>query len=386
VTSPAPPRQPRRVCVFARLWEPGLGDFIQRNILLHLLRRAFGDAEITLVVGPAAAARFAEFFAGHSPASAVVVCPEYGDEDPRRWASFLRQIEAHHYECCVVDPDSRGLGAERAAQCGIGVRIGFVTGSADDQYLTCPVRLARPIFGLPDLLDFARALARALGLPPVGPQDAVPPFRYQPEPVPPMPGPVVAVHPGGARHWNRRWPLARYGELCQTLSRSENASFVLVGSEDERADLLMLAGHVAAGACPARVEISAGASLNRLASLLSAADVLVGNDSAPAHIAAALQTPTVVLYGPGMTEFMWTRVYLRHDGINRHYDCQTVRNLPRGPGITTMPCRNSCHYPYVAAGGPYPRCLTDIGVGDVHRAVRRQLSGYRQLAAAAGAG
>jgi ADP-heptose:LPS heptosyltransferase len=131
------------------------------------------------------------------------------------------------------------------------------------------------------------------------------------------------------------------------------------------------------------VEVCAGDSLNRLANRLSTADVLVGSDSAPAHIAAALGTPTVVLYGPGMTEFMWTRVYLRHDGINRHYECQTVRNLPRGPGTTTMPCRFSCHYPYATAAGPYPRCLTDIEMDKVYQAVRGQLSRHSPVVTAA---
>lgn len=381
MTCPAP----RRVCVFARLWEPGLGDFIQRNIFLHLLRRAFPAAEITLIVGPAAARQHAEFFAGHSGASRVETCPEYGDEDPRRWDDFLRRTAGQGYECCVIDPDSRGLLAEHAARCGIGDRIGFASGGGDDRFLTRPIRLARPIFGLPDLLDFAAGLAAALGLPALAPADVVPSFPYRPEAVPAMAGPVVAIHPGGAPHWNRRWPLARYGELGQALSRSEKASFVLVGSAAERPDLLVLRdGILAAG--PARVTVSSGASLNRLASLLSRADVLVGNDSAPGHIAAALRTPTVVLYGPGMTEFMWTRIYLRHDGINRGYDCQTIRNLPRGPGTVTMPCRYSCHYPYASAAGPYPRCLTDIGLDEVHQAVRRQLSAGRRLAALAGEG
>lgn len=380
------PPAPRRICIFARLWEPGLGDFIQRSIFLHLLRRAFPQAQITLIIGPEAAGRFTEFFAAHSPASRIETCPEYGDDDPVRWDRFLRRTADQGYECCVVDPDSRGLHAEQAARCGIGDRIGFATGVADNRFLTRPIRLARPIFGLPDLFDFAVGLAGVLGLPSPAPADVVPPFPFRPEPVPAMDGTVVAVHPGGAPHWNRRWPLARYGELGRALGRSEHASFVLVGSADERSDLLALRDDIRAAARPAQVEVSAGASLDRLASLLSRADVLVGNDSAPAHIAAALGTPTVVLYGPGMTEFMWTRVYLRHHGINRSYDCQTVRNLPRGPGTVTMPCRHACHYPYVEAAGPYPRCLTDIGLDEVHQAVRRQLSARRRLAAHAGEG
>jgi ADP-heptose:LPS heptosyltransferase len=377
----------RRVCVFARLWEPGLGDLIQREIFLDLLKQACPGAEVTLVVGPAAAERFAEFFARHSRADRVLSCPEYGDEDPGRWDRFRAAVASEGYGCCLVDPDSRGLGAEQASRCGIGIRIGFATGQRDDRYLTRPVRLPAAIFGLPDLLDFARALAGAVGVAAPAPEAAVPWFRFTGQPVPALPSPVVAMHPGGARHWNRRWPLARFGELGRRLAAGKGegevggASLVLLGPAEEAADLAELAGLAGAGAV---AQVCAGAPLDTVASWLAAADVLVGNDSALAHIAAALRTPTVVLYGPGMTEFMWTRVYLRHDGINRHYECQTVRNLPRGPGVTTMPCRHSCHYPYESAAGPYPRCLTDIPVDTVHQAVLRQLARGRRAPAAAG--
>jgi heptosyltransferase-2/glycosyl transferase protein BlmE len=186
-----------------------------------------------------------------------------------------------------------------------------------------------------------------------------------------MPGPVVAVHPGGARRWNRRWPLARYGELCQALARSRRVSLVLVGSAEERPELCALRDGVTAAVPAAAVTVSAGESLNRLARLLDQADVLVGNDSAPAHIAAALGTPTVVLYGPTGTEFLWRRVYLRHHGVNHHYLCQPYKEPPHA--MDTMPCRFSCPFMYAAPDGPYPRCMTDINEDEVHSAVLRQL-------------
>jgi len=374
VAGSRPPEAVARVCVFARLWEPGLGDLIQRNIFLSLLRRAFPQAELTQVVGPAAASGFSEFFASHTYADRIEICPEYRDDDPGRWRQFLGEIARRQYGCCVIDPDSRGLLAEHAAGCGIGIRIGFASGGPEDQFLTRPVKLPRPIFGLPDLLDFARGLAGAVGLPPPVPADVVPPFPYRAEAVPQLPGPVVAVHPGGARHWNRRWPLARFAELCGLLAGSPGASFVLVGSADERPELSWLRDAIAAQVAGARVEVSAGDSLSRLASYLSRADVLVGNDSAPAHVAAALRTPTVVLYGPGDTEFMWQRIYPRHRGVNHHHVCPPYQEQP--PAAGTNPCRFRCASEYAAADGPYPRCLTDIQVPEVLAAVRQQLSGH----------
>jgi ADP-heptose:LPS heptosyltransferase len=376
----------RRVCVFARSPSagPGMGDLVQRNILLYLLRRACPEAEVVHVVARSAAERFAEFFAGHSYATKVVACPDYEDDDPAGWERFLAGIRAAEYDCCVVDPASIGLGAEHAAQCGIGVRAGVASGGDDDRFLTMPIWLPLPVLGPPDLLDYARGLARALGLPAPGPADVVPPFPYRPQRITELaaqerpaagesatPRPAVAVHPACGRNVNKRWPLARFGELGRVLA-GEGASLVLVGAADERDDLCSLAEDVRAGAAGARVVVSAGESLNRLASLLARADVLVGNDSGPAHIAAALGTPTVVLYGPGVTDFLWARVYPRHHAVSHRHLCLPFRPPP---SADVMPCQFSCPYAYVP-GGSYARCMSDIEVDEVYRAIRRQLAHF----------
>jgi ADP-heptose:LPS heptosyltransferase len=373
VTSPdVPLYQVRRVCLFARPWHGSLGDFILVNIFLHQLRRAFPLAKITHVVGPAATERFAEFFSAHSYADSIVTCPDHQDDDPGRWARFRSEIRAGSYDCAIIDPASRDLLAEQAARCGIGIRIGLSSGGAADRFLTAPIQLPPGEHCQPDLLDIARAFAGALGLAVPEPADVVPPFPHRPEPVPALPGPVVAVHPGGAAHWNRRWPLARYGDLCRALAKSEHASFILVGSANERSDLLTLRDAVSATAPGSTVAVSAGESLNRLACLLDQADVLVANDSTPAHMAAALGTPAVVLYGP-TTESLWRRVYVHQHAVNHHDLCQL--DIAHAGGPTAMPCRFSCKYLYMNREGPYPQCLIDIGVGEVYAAVRRQLSG-----------
>jgi ADP-heptose:LPS heptosyltransferase len=188
-----------------------------------------------------------------------------------------------------------------------------------------------------------------------------------PKGLPALPPPVVAVHPGGARYWNRRWPLARFGELCARLA-AEGASLVLLGSADEAGDLAELAGTAARVA----VWVCAGESLDTVASWLAAADVLVGNDSALAHIAAALHTPAVVLYGPSGDGFMWRRLYPRHREIHGHATCDPIHSGPLPDG--RAPCAHSCHLQYVSAAGPYPRCLTGIELEEVHAVVQEVLA------------
>ncbi|MFC5288498.1 glycosyltransferase family 9 protein [Actinokineospora guangxiensis] len=364
---------PERVCVFAHLREPGLGDLIQRNIFLALLRRAFPAADVVLVVGEHIAQRHAGYFAAHSYATRVLRCPPGHDAGGPGWAEFTADLRAESFDLCVLDPDSHGLDSRVAARCGIPSRLGFPRGETTDPWLTVPVRIARPLFGLPDLYEYASGLARAIGLPALRPSEVVPPLPRQPEPSAPAERPQVAVHPGGAKHWNRRWPAASYALLCVELAKAADLDLILIGSADEEDELAGLTARIRSDLPGARVRTECGGSLNHLADVVAAADVLVGNDSAPAHIAAAVRTPSVVLYGPTMTEFMWARAYPRQTGINLRYECQMVRNMPRGEGPVTMPCAHRCHYPYVAEDGPYPRCLSDIAVATVVDAVRRSL-------------
>ncbi|MPQ96917.1 hypothetical protein GB931_03055 [Modestobacter sp. I12A-02628] len=360
------------MAVFARLWEPGLGDLMQRNILLHVIRRAHPEASLTLVLSRTPAGRFAEFLAAHTYATEVLECPDYGNDRPEEWQRFMTELSERRFDVCVVDPDSRGLGGEAADRAGVPVRIGYAVGHTGQAGLTTAIRIPRPTFGAPDLLDYAVSLRQALGLPAIGPSEVLPPPRYRRADGPVSTSPVVALHPGGAPHWNRRWPRSSFVDLAVGLA-DVAGSLLLVGSGEEQSELEDLGAAVTRRAPGLEIAISAGDSLNRLATLLAQAHVLVGSDSAPAHLAAALRVPTVVLYGPTATEFMWARVYPRHHGINLRYGCQQVRNLPRGPGTDTMPCAHGCTYPYLGPDGPYPRCLTDIPVDRVLTAARHHL-------------
>jgi heptosyltransferase-1 len=104
--------------------------------------------------------------------------------------------------------------------------------------------------------------------------------------------PFALINPGAA--WpNKRWPPDRFGEIAGFLRDVRGlTSFVLWGPGEEG-----LAGAV--------VETSGGAArvapLTRLADLLAlsrAASLMVSGDTGPLHIAAAVGTPTVSLFGP----------------------------------------------------------------------------------------
>jgi len=103
--------------------------------------------------------------------------------------------------------------------------------------------------------------------------------------------PLVVVH-AGATAASRRWPAERFGAAADALAREHGARIVFTGSRDE-------APLVAAARARMRAPSHALAgrlSLGELGALIARADVVVGNNSGPAHLAAALGTPVVDIY------------------------------------------------------------------------------------------
>ena len=104
-------------------------------------------------------------------------------------------------------------------------------------------------------------------------------------------GPVVALCPGAVGA-GKSWPVGHYAELARGLAAQNIAVWVL-GAPNER----MLADAIVASA-GARVRDLTGPGLRESILALAAVDAVVANDSGLMHIAAALGTPTVALFGP----------------------------------------------------------------------------------------
>jgi ADP-heptose:LPS heptosyltransferase len=106
----------------------------------------------------------------------------------------------------------------------------------------------------------------------------------------------VVLHPGAASG-SRRWPASRFAELATALVGAGH-SIVLTGGADE----VELCAAVVAGmpreARPA-VRVTAGAlDLPGLVETVRTARLLVSGDTGAAHVATAVRTPSVLLFGP----------------------------------------------------------------------------------------
>ncbi len=103
-------------------------------------------------------------------------------------------------------------------------------------------------------------------------------------------GPVAAFAPGAVGP-SKRWPAAYYAEVARRLGEQGFSVWVLGGPGEHP-----LAAEVAAGG--AHVRDLTGADLRNAILALAAADVAISNDSGLLHVAAALGTPSIGIFGP----------------------------------------------------------------------------------------
>jgi ADP-heptose:LPS heptosyltransferase len=112
-------------------------------------------------------------------------------------------------------------------------------------------------------------------------------------PPPPGDGPLVVLHPGtGAHAAGRRWPVSRFARLAAALA-DHGARLMVTGSPSEQATCAAVAGDTTSA-----LDLSGRLDVGAWAACLQRADLLVTGDTGPLHVADALGTRTVSLFGP----------------------------------------------------------------------------------------
>lgn len=160
---------------------------------------------------------------------------------------------------------------------------------------------------------------------------------------------LIGMFPGAARGAGKRWPAERFAEVGKQIVEEQGCKLVLFGAEGDRQTCCQVAAAVGGGV----VNLAGSTTLTELAALLMMCRVVVANDSGGMHLAAAVGTPVVALYGvtdPVVTGPMGEgHVILMIEGVTRG------RDVSRGS----------------AAG---QKALAAVSVDAVHAAVKRTLA------------
>jgi heptosyltransferase-3 len=165
----------------------------------------------------------------------------------------------------------------------------------------------------------------------------------------PFDRPVIAIQPFALWQY-KEWGLDKYIQLINRLVSEYNVSVIITGSPDEskQADEIIKQ-------CRRNTYNLAGrTSLGTLSAVLKTCSLFIGGDSAGIHIAAAVGTPTVSIFGPSSSAD-WAPRGKQHTVVQKDLEC--------------APChKKGCQ------GKGFSRCLEELTVDEVMTAVRSQMS------------
>ena len=161
---------------------------------------------------------------------------------------------------------------------------------------------------------------------------------------------VVALCPGAEFGPAKRWPGDHFGELAQRLGEGGIRAVLLGGAGDRE-----VAAEIR-DAAPDVIDLTGRTSLADAIDVLACADAVVSNDSGLMHVAAAVGTPLVALYGSSSPDFTPPLT-------------QRAEILARSLG-----CRPCFERRCPLTGEAHLACLRGIGVNEVHAALDRALT------------
>jgi ADP-heptose:LPS heptosyltransferase len=178
-------------------------------------------------------------------------------------------------------------------------------------------------------------------------------------------GPILGISLGASR-LTKSWPVERYAALAIEWARSNGSAFVFSGPQEgnelkiflKAVDELLISSFPDSenrAAIRSKITATHQLSLRRLAAVLNQLSVLVGNDSGPKHLAIAVNTPTVTLFGPEHP-FEW------HPYSTQNHPFLFIENLPcrkdADPGMPPWCGLHTCTL-------EEHRCMNLIGVDSV---------------------
>ncbi|HXY40181.1 MAG TPA: lipopolysaccharide heptosyltransferase II [Vicinamibacteria bacterium] len=267
-----------RLLVRAPNW---VGDVVLALPALRDLRRAFPQARLTVLARP----WVAELYGAVREVDAVL--ESHGH--PHDVAALCGR-----FDLSVLLPNSFAV-ALVAWRAGLAERWGYAT-DGRGPLLTRRCRVPPSVLGRSQVYYY-RAMLEGLGLATEGPPDASlacpEPWAAQAGALLADEGPWIGVNPGAFYGTAKRWPPERFAAAADLVARRLGAKVAIVGGAAERPLGLAIAGQLKAKA----LVLCGETTLAALVGVLARLRLLLTNDSGPMHLAAALGTPLVAVFG-----------------------------------------------------------------------------------------
>ena len=281
------------ILVYAPSW---IGDAVMSLGALRNLRTRYPEARLTVLARP----WVVDLYQGCEAVDDYLEYDYRGrHRGPFGFFRLSRELEKHGFDLALLFPNAfRAAAVVRAA--GIRERWGYGT-DGRGLLLTRSVPPAPRPFGRHQTfyyLDMMRELGFDMN-PPDTTLRLTSEMRHagrrllEPSDLQAS-EPLIGIHPGATGGAAKRWIPERYAEVGDRLASAHGGRVVLLGGPGE----LDLTREIRSRIQAPVIDLAAKTSLVELMGVLDALSVLVTNDSGPMHLAAALGTPTVAIFGP----------------------------------------------------------------------------------------
>ncbi|QBD78328.1 glycosyltransferase family 9 protein [Ktedonosporobacter rubrisoli] len=286
---PAPPRK------VVLLRASRIGDFICATPALRALRKALPQAEITMITLPmlrdlALRSPYLDNFVAF-PGFPGIAEQFFRASDTTR---FLQAMQAEGYDLAIQMQGTGIYSNPFMLLLGARTTAGFVrpgdTPGLLDAALPYPQHTheIRCVLALSSFLG-AKALDETIEFP-LWPQD----HQEAEACLKDVEAPLIGLHLA-ARELTRRWDPERFVEVGKALRRRYGGTILLLGEAEEQAAMESVAGKIGSPC----LNLTGHTSLVTLGAIIARLAILITNDTGPAHIAYALNTPTVTIFGAG---------------------------------------------------------------------------------------
>ncbi len=328
-----------------------LGDAVMTTPALRRLHSSFPEAHIALLVTP----RTTDLFTA-APFVDEVIAYRRQEEGPRAFVDAVRMMRTRRFELALLFQNA--FEAALLARLGRAQkRIGFAAqrrGPLLTRALAHPPE-HRNRHQIHDYLDIVMAAEAACGLTEKAQQaeDSTPSLTAQPSHLAAADcllqrfglgqdaRPLIALNAGATNSRAKCWPAERFAALADKLTDQLAARVLLIGAASESVNAEQV---IAQMKREGAVNLAGQTKMIELIGVLERCDLLVTNDTGPAHIAAALGRPTLTLFGP-TNEFETAPLGLRAE-------------IMRAEGIECARCMHrDCPIDH--------RCMTRIGADEV---------------------
>lgn len=284
-----------------------LGDAVITTAMLPPLRKRYPHASLEVLAGP----RSADVFAACPVVDRVHVLPSTRFDNPRRglWLfTYLRAAWRLRQRCFDIGIDVRGELPHALILwlCGARRRIGWICGGGGFLLTDSPQYLPHR----PEIESRFALLKQLCIAPPLDTDTcrAIDPGNSARERIagelirlrsPEQPLIVLHIGAGTAA---KAWPIEHWRELIGRTIVEHAPLLVLVGSDGDRARARRITGD---SPWPSVVDWTGCLTLRELAALVERADLFIGADSGPAHLAAAMGTRVIALFSGTNEVVQW---------------------------------------------------------------------------------